>query len=61
VYWYFARWTEDGTLAEVTDTLRRRLRTDAGRDPEPSALVIDSQSVKATAKGGMSATTRASR
>ena len=60
VYWYFAKWTEDGRLAEITDTLRRRVRQPAGRDPEPSALVIDSQSVKASEKGGTSATTRAS-
>jgi putative transposase len=61
VYWYFARWTDDGTLAAITDALRRRVRAGAGRDPEPSALVIDSQSVKATEKGGTSATTPASR
>jgi putative transposase len=57
VYWYFARWTDDGTLVRIQDTLRQRLRQAAGRDPEPSAVVIDSQSVKATAKGGMSAMT----
>jgi putative transposase len=61
VYWYFAKWTDDGTLVRVQDALRRRVREAAGRDPEPSALVIDSQSVKATDKGGMSATTPASR
>jgi transposase len=59
VYWYFARWVEDGTLERITDTRRRRVRAQAGRDPDPSAVVIDSQSVKATAKGGMSATTPA--
>lgn len=61
VYWYFARWADDGTLERITDTLRRRVREQLGRDPEPSAVVIDSQSVKATAKGGMWATTPASR
>ena len=59
VYWYFARWSQDGTLERIADALRRRLRARAGRDPEPSAVVIDSQSVKATAKGGMSAMTPA--
>lgn len=61
VYWYFARWSDEGTLVRINDVLRRHVRESAGRDPEPSAVIIDSQSVKATEKGGMSATTPASR
>ncbi len=61
VYWYFAKWTEDGTLVRIHDVLRRRVREAAGRDAEPSAVIIDSQSVKATEKGGTSATMPASR
>jgi transposase len=60
VYWYFGKWTEDGTLVRIQDTLRRRVREQADRDPEPSAVVIDSQSVKATEKGGTPATMPAS-
>jgi len=61
VYWYFAKWSDDGTLVRIHDTLRRQLREQMGRDPEPSAVVIDSQSVKTTAKGGTLASTPASR
>lgn len=51
VSWYFAKWADDDTLVRIQDALRRRVRQAAGREPEPSALIIDSQSVKATGKG----------
>jgi transposase len=47
VYGYFAAWRDDGTLARLHDTLRTRVRTAAGRNAEPTAAVIDSQSVRA--------------
>jgi transposase len=47
VYGYFAAWRDDGTLAALHDGLRARVRAAAGRDPEPTAAVIDSQSVRA--------------
>jgi len=60
VYWYFAKWTDDGTLVLIQDALRRQVRAAVGRDPDPSAVIIDSQSVKTTAKGGRLASTQAS-
>ena len=47
VYGYFAAWRDDGTLARLHDVLRAQVRIAAGRDPEPTAAVIDSQSVRA--------------
>ena len=47
VYGYFAAWRDDGTLARLHDGLRAQVRAVAGRDAEPTAAVIDSQSVRA--------------
>ncbi|WP_425834090.1 IS5 family transposase [Streptomyces fractus] len=52
VYAFFRRWRERGLIAELHDRLRGRARIAAGREPEPSAAVIDSQSVKADAVVG---------
>ncbi len=47
MYGFFARWAADGTLDRVHDTLRTQVRVAAGRQPQPSAASIDSQSVRA--------------
>ena len=47
VYGYFAAWRDDGTLARLHDALRAQVRAAAGRNAEPTAAIIDSQSVRA--------------
>jgi transposase len=46
VHSYFTRWAADGTTKTIHDLLRGKVRQAAGRDPEPTAAIIDSQSVK---------------
>jgi putative transposase len=52
VFKWYQRWTKDGTLERVHDHLRRLVRVDEGRTPEPTAAILDSQSVKSTDVGG---------
>jgi transposase len=46
VYWYFVRWEQDRVTEKILPIVREQLRTAEGRNPEPSAGLIDSQSVK---------------
>ena len=52
VYGYFARWKRIGTWQVIHDAFRRQVRLKANRKAEPSAAIVDSQSVKTTEKGG---------
>nr|WP_158712673.1 MULTISPECIES: IS5 family transposase [Streptomyces] len=49
VYAFFRRWRDKGLTAEFHDRLRDRVRQAAGRGAEPTAAVIDAQSVTAAA------------
>ena len=46
VYWYFNRWEQAKATEKILPVVRGQLRVQEGRDPEPSAGLIDSQSVK---------------
>ena len=47
VYWYFTWWHDEGTVEKIHDALRRKVREADGRKAEPTAGLVDSQSVRA--------------
>jgi len=47
VYYYFRKWKNDGTLLKLNEGLNRKERKRQGKEPTPSMLSIDSQSIKA--------------
>jgi putative transposase len=48
VYDWFRKWRTDGTWERLNAELRQRLRARLGRNPQPSASIVDSQPVRTT-------------
>lgn len=47
-YYYFSEWRDSGDWERINRELRIEIRVSVSKDPEPSAAILDSQSVKAT-------------
>src|SRR5579862_6332332 len=52
VYHHYRRWSIEGAWEAMNTALREQVRVEDGRDAQPSAASLDSQSVKTTAVGG---------
>jgi transposase len=46
VYAFFQRWSQRGLPQRLVERLRARLRVGVGRDAQPTAAIVDSQSAK---------------
>ena len=46
VYGYYAMWEKEGITEQIHDALRQRVRRAADRDEQPTAAIMDSQTVK---------------
>jgi putative transposase len=60
VYQYCWRWRRDGTCQHRHDLLRGDVRVATGKQRQPSAGIIGSQSIKTTETGGSAAMMRTS-
>jgi len=49
VYDYYAKWEKDGTTEAIHGELRRRVRKAAGRSEQPTAAIVDAQSIRTSA------------
>src|SRR5690348_1895224 len=52
-YYYFSRWQREGVWDHILKTLRMEVRQQQGQDAQPSAAIIDSQSIKTSAVRGL--------
>lgn len=53
VYYYFRKWRKRGLIERLLSVARREAREEAGRKAQPSAVIIDCQSVPITRSGGL--------
>ncbi len=52
VFDYFSAWRKSGLWVELNQRLRVKVRVADGRQPAPTAAILDSQSVKGSEQGG---------
>lgn len=48
VYWYFQQWNRNGTIERIHKKMRKITRVVAGKEPDETVGIIDSQSTKTT-------------
>ncbi|MCL8011407.1 transposase [Streptomyces sp. AS02] len=53
VYHYWRRWQQEGVWEGMLTALRECERMQLGRDPTPSLAIVNSQSVRASERGGL--------
>jgi putative transposase len=61
VHTYFRTWRDTGVIERINEMLSTMVRNAVGKEDQPSASIIDRQSVKTTEKGGFTAMMRAKR
>lgn len=59
VYEQFRRWKKQGIFEKMNYDITKYSRSKMGRNEEPSACIVDSQSIKTTEKGGSKVTMEA--